>query len=255
MQFGGIDGKVAIVTGAGRNIGRAYARALAGEGARVVVADVDEAAAKETAGELATEGFPAVPAVADVSSEDATRAMVDVAVAEFGGIDILVNNAGLWRGVEFEEAHEIPLERWNRMQSVNFTGMWLATKAVVPAMIDRGGGVVVNQSSIGAYLAGPGMAHYAASKGAVNALTKALARDLGGYGIRVNALAPGVIANEATLHNVPEDMLDALEVQQSLKRRGEEGDLVGPLLFLISDASRFVTGQVLVVDGGLVLLG
>lgn len=251
----GLKGKVAVVTGAGNNIGRAYATSLAGHGVSVVVADINGAAAKEVASELTAAGHVALAAEVDIADPEATVRLADTVGEAYGHLDILVNNAGLWKGVEFEEAHEIPVERWQRMQDVNYTGTWLVTRAMVPLLIEAGGGAIVNQSSVGAYLAGPGMAHYAASKGAVNALTKALARDLGEYGIRVNAIAPGVIANEATLSNVPEEMLDALEVQQCLKRKGSHQDLLGPLLFLCSDLSAFISGQVLVVDGGLVLLG
>jgi len=251
----GLDGKVAVVTGAGSNIGRAYATALAEHGVSVVVADINGATAKDTAAELVAAGHAASPAEVDIADPDGTERLADTVREAYGRLDIVVNNAGLWKGVEFEEAHEIPVERWRRMQDVNFTGTWLVTRALVPLLIEGGGGVIVNQSSVGAYLAGPGMAHYAASKGAVNSLTKALARDLGEYGIRVNAIAPGVIANDATLSNVPDEMLDALEVQQCIKRRGSHDDLLGPLLFFCSDLSAFISGQVLVVDGGLVQLG
>lgn len=255
MTLAGIDGKVAIVTGAGQGIGRGYALALGREGASVVVADVNAPLGEETTELVKKNGGSALFVETDVTSEASTAAMAQAAVNEFDRIDILVNNAGLWGGLKFQSPEEITTETWNRVMSVNVTGVWLCTKAVVPVMEQQGGGVIVNQSSVGAYVGGPLLSHYCTSKGAVNAFTKAMAKDLGESGIRVNALAPGVIATESTLTTASEDLLDMLEMQQCIKRKGTTEDLVGPMLFLASDASRFMTGQVIAVDGGLVLLG
>lgn len=255
MGVRGIEGKVAIVTGAGRGIGREYARAVSDAGAKCVVADLDEANGAETVELIKKDGGTAAFVKTDVSSEDSVKQMADFAVREYGGVDILVNNAGIWGGLEFDSPMDITLDLWNRVQAVNFTGVWLASRAVAPIMEERGGGVIINQSSVGAYLGGPALSHYCASKGAVNGVTKALAVDFGELNIRVNAIAPGIIATEATLQNVGDELLDSMEANQCLKRRGSTDDLIGPLLFFASDASRFVTGQVLVVDGGGIKIG
>ena len=255
MSMAGIDGKVAIVTGAGQGIGREYARALADQGATVVVAEINEEQGAETVELIEKDGGRAGFVRTDVADDASTQAMARFATDTFGGIDILVNNAGIWAGLGFEDPLEISPELWNRVQAVNVTGMWYATRAVAETMEARGGGVIVNQSSIGSYLGGPLMSHYCVSKAAVNGLTKAMARDLAERNIRVNAIAPGIVTTEATLSNVPDELLDALEAQQCIKRRGPPADLIGPLLFLCGDASRFMSGQVIVVDGGLVLLG
>lgn len=250
-----LERKVAVVTGAGRGIGRDYARALAAAGATVLIAELDAAAGDETAALVASEGGRAIAIPTDVTDETSVTAMVDRARDELGGVDILVNNAAIWGALRPATMTEITVEEWTRVLTVNVTGVWLTSRAVVPAMTERGGGVIVNQSSIGAYMGGPNVSHYATSKGAVNALTRAMARDLGPRGIRVNAIAPGQIANEATLSLVSEERLASMRAQQCLPRAGDAGDLCGPLLFLCSDAAAFMTGQVLVVDGGLVFLG
>jgi 3-oxoacyl-[acyl-carrier protein] reductase len=250
-----LDDKIAVVTGAGRGIGREYARALAADGATVVVAELDAAAGDETAALVSSDGGRAIAVPTDVTDEASVTAMVDRVTAELGGIDVLVNNAAIWGTLRPATMTDITLDEWTRVLTVNVTGVWLTSRAVVPAMTERGGGAIVNQSSIGAYMGGPNVSHYATSKGAVNALTRAMARDLGPLGIRVNAIAPGQIANEATLNLVSEERLASMRVQQCLSRAGDAADLCGPLLFLCSDAAGFMTGQVLVVDGGLVFLG
>jgi NAD(P)-dependent dehydrogenase (short-subunit alcohol dehydrogenase family) len=250
-----LAGRCGIVTGAGRGIGREYARALARDGAAVVIAEIDEAAGAETARMIESDGGRAVAVRTDVTDESSVTTMAAEALGALGGIDFLVNNAAIWGGLRPAPMTDVTLDEWSRVLTVNVTGVWLASRAVVPAMIERGGGAIVNQSSIGAYLGGPNVSHYATSKGAVNALTRAMARDLGDHGIRVNAIAPGQIANEATLGLVSEQRLESMQAQQCLKRAGDTDDLCGPLLFLLSDAARFMTGQVLVVDGGLVFLG
>ncbi|MCX2934421.1 glucose 1-dehydrogenase [Mycobacterium sp. CVI_P3] len=251
----GITGKVAIITGAGRGIGREYARALAKAGASCVVAEWDEVNGAETAAIIEKEGGVALFVKTDVANEESVANMVASTVAQFGGVDILVNNAGIWGGLEFDSPEDISLELWNKVQSVNFTGSWLVARAVAPVMERRGGGTIINQSSVGAYLGGPALSHYCASKAAVNGLTRALAVDFGDANIRVNAIAPGIIETEATLSNVGDELLDSLEATQCLKRRGGTDDLIGPVLFFASDASSYITGQVLVVDGGGVKLG
>ncbi len=250
-----LAGKCGIVTGAGRGIGREYARALARDGAAVVIAEVDEAAGAETATIIENDGGQALAVRTDVTDEASVTAMAAAALTSFGGVDFLVNNAAIWGALRPATMTDVTIDEWTRVLTVNVTGVWLASRAVVAPMVERGGGVIVNQSSIGAYLGGPNVTHYATSKGAVNALTRAMARDLGPQGIRVNAIAPGQIANEATLNLVSPERLESMRAQQCLDRAGTTDDLCGPLLFLLSDAAQFMTGQVIVVDGGLVFVG
>jgi NAD(P)-dependent dehydrogenase (short-subunit alcohol dehydrogenase family) len=246
--------KVAIVTGAAQGIGQAYAAALAGAGASIVIADVDAPRGEVTAKSIADTGGAASFIAADVSSEAAVDMLVQSTLEQYGGVDILVNNAGVWGKAE-KDRLATSLDAWNRMFAVNVTSMFLLSRAVAPTMIQRGGGAIINQSSIGAYLGSARMPHYSTSKGAVNALTKTLAKELGPHGIRVNAIAPGCIATEGTLAQMGREGVEAFLSLQCLKRIGETDDLTGPLLFLASDQSKFVTGQVLVVDGGVYLLG
>jgi NAD(P)-dependent dehydrogenase (short-subunit alcohol dehydrogenase family) len=250
-----LNGKVAIVTGAGQGIGRAYAEALAGAGAAVAVADIDTPNGEETAKLIVDAGGRAIFVETDVASEPSVQHLVETTVDQLGGVDIIVNNAGIWGQAEKSRLAETTLDYWNKMLAVNLTSMFLLVKAATPVMIARGGGAIVNQSSIGAYLAGVNMPHYCTSKAGVNALTKTMAKDLGPHGIRVNALAPGCIATEGTLGQIGEVGLQRFVDQQCLKRTGQTDDMTGPLLFLVSDQSKFITGQVLVVDGGVHMLG
>jgi NAD(P)-dependent dehydrogenase (short-subunit alcohol dehydrogenase family) len=250
-----LDGKVAIVTGGGQGIGRDYAHGLAREGAAVVIADINEANAKAVESELTAEGHSALAVATDVSDEDSTQEMARRAAETFGGIDILVNNAAIYHGLPYESIEEMPVDRFDRVMAVAVKGTWLATRAVLPYMRQRGGGAIVNQGSTAAHHHAPRRMHYNVSKVAVHGLTKSLAKELGADNIRVNCIAPGAIDTEATLTGVPKEALDRLATMQLIKRQGHTDDLVEPLLFLVSDRSAFMTGQVLVVDGGVVLQG
>jgi NAD(P)-dependent dehydrogenase (short-subunit alcohol dehydrogenase family) len=236
--------RVVIVTGAGRGLGRAFSTAFAEAGARVAAADIDEAAAMETADLVGGLGLRV-----DVSDSASVRAMVEAVVESFGGIDALVNNAGLYAGLHRAPFHELDEDEWDRTMSVNLKGPWLCSSACLPAMRERGGGAIVNVASATVFSGSPEWAHYVASKGGVIALTRVMAREAGEFGIRVNALAPGFILTEASREMI-EDAETYGVARGSIKRSAHPEDVVGAAVFLALGASEFITGQTLIVDGG-----
>ena len=240
-----LQDKVVIVTGAGKGIGRALAERFAGAGSKVVVNDVDTGAVDETVAAIIDAGGTAMAGVADVSDSTAVGAMIDAVMAEHGRIDVLVNNAGLVSPMlHFFEADEA---WWRRIIDVNLTGHFLVSHPVARIMAKQGGGAIINMSSGGATRAHRSFTAYDATKGGIEALTRAMALDLGPYGIRVNALMPGSIDTSGmTLEqrqyrgeNVP------------LGRIGEPHDMTGAALFLASDDAAYITGDVIKVDGGM----
>jgi len=240
------DGKVAIVTGAAGGIGEAYARALSAGGASVVIADIDETRGSAVATSLEKTGGKALYLRADVGSADSARELADQAAESFGRIDFLVNNAALFGGMKLDPLIEVDLDYYDRFMRINMHGSLLTTRAVLPYM-RRQGGAIVNQSSTAAYMS-YGM--YSVAKYGLNALTFALARELGPLGIRINAIAPGPTETPALLGVVSKPQLDAIVATMPIARLGRPDDLVGALLFLLSDEARWVTGHVLNVDGG-----
>src|SRR5581483_1926363 len=241
-----LEGKVAIVTGGGQGIGMRYCRGLAAEGAKVVVADIAEEAAKEVAGEI---GGLAVRV--DVSDEDSTRQMAAAALDSYGRIDILVNNAAIFTELLPRKGFEdIPVEEWNRVMAVNVRGAWLCCRAVAPVFRQQRSGVVVNISSGTIYNGSPGFMHYVSSKAALWGMTHCLANEMGEYGVRVNAITPGLTSSERVQEKVDGAYLEARAQSRRFKREQRPEDLVGTMVFLCSDASAFMTGQVVNVDGG-----
>jgi 3-oxoacyl-[acyl-carrier protein] reductase len=248
-----LQGRVAIVTGGGHGIGRAYALGLAGEGASVVIAEIDAAAAEKVAQEIEAQGGQALAVPTDVSNEESTQAMAHRTVDRFGGIDILVNNASIFATVPMSRVgfEQISVEEWDRLMAVNLKGPWLCCRAVVPYMRQRGKGKIINISS-GTILDGGGgtRAHYIASKAGVMGLTRVLAVELGKDNICVNTIAPGSTLSE---ENPSEEVLRFRQSRvgdRALARVERPEDLVGTVLFLASDDSDFITGQMIVVDGG-----
>jgi NAD(P)-dependent dehydrogenase (short-subunit alcohol dehydrogenase family) len=244
-----LTGRVAVVTGAGRGIGAAYATALASHGAKVVVADIDAEAAASCAKRLSADGHTAVDATVDISDRDSTLALASRVHDEFGAAHIVVNNAAIYHSMRLDRQLDVDIDYWRRVFSVNLDGALLVTQAFAPLLISAGWGRVVMQSSVAAYSGGGGA--YGVSKLALLGLTRGFARELGEHGVTVNGIAPGPVLNEATAATVPEDKVSALVSSGALKRAGSEDDLVGALLFLCSDLSAWMTGQTLIVDGGI----
>ncbi len=244
------SGIVAIVTGGAMGIGLAIVRALLAEGAQVVIADSAGAAEAAEAEGGARKGVVGVSC--DVSSRSDTEAMATAALEAFGRIDVLVNNAGIYSTLEMTPFEDLDIDEWRRVLEVNVIGQAMATRAVVPAMRRQGGGSIVNLSSGTPFKGVPFMLHYVASKGAVNAMTRALAKELGATDIRVNGVAPGFTLSDGVRAN-PHQMEKLQEVSRQarvIQRDQHPEDIVGAVIFFASQDSAFVTGQTLVVDGG-----
>jgi 3-oxoacyl-[acyl-carrier protein] reductase len=246
MRF---EGKVAVITGAGAGIGRGYAAGFACEGAAVVVVDVDDEGADQTVRLVQSEGGRAVAVHADVTDDTAVADMVATAVSTFGGIDILVNNAARHLG-RTHECLGIPADEWRLVLDVNVVGPLVCAQACRAAMVARGGGVVVNQSSVAAWVASGGA--YGVSKLALNRLTMALAQELAVDAIRVVGIAPGVIGSEAVLAAMSPADVTRLKGEQLIPRTGRIEDCVQLALFLCSTEASFITGHTMAVDGGYV---
>src|SRR5262245_57249780 len=247
-----LAGRVAIVTGAGRGLGRAYAEGLAGEGARVVVAEMRAEQGEGTAAAIRDAGGELLAVATDVSDEASVAAMVQATLDRYGRIDALVNNAAMFAGLARKPFDTITVEEWDRVMAVNVRGVWLCCKAVVPTMREQRRGKIINISSDTILAGVPYFLNYVASKGAVMALTRALARELGEWNICVNTVAPGYTHTEATEPHIA-TTLPAILAQRALKRDEVPADMVGTILFLASDESNFMTGQMLATNGGHVL--
>ena len=251
MTQGRFEGKVVVITGGGAGIGRTYGLRFAGEGAAIVVADVDAAAGERMVKELQVDGYRGLSFPMDVRDTEAAEAMAQAAVDSFGGVDILINNAG----IHLEHA-QLPftleaVPKWREVFDVNVIGALVCSAACRDAMAARGGGAIVNMSSMAAY--GGGGA-YSVSKLALNSLSVSLAAELGPLNIRVNGIAPGLVNSEAAVEwwNGPDrvGIREALVNGQMIKRHGLMDDLANAALFLCSEEASFITGQTILVDGG-----
>jgi NAD(P)-dependent dehydrogenase (short-subunit alcohol dehydrogenase family) len=244
--MGQLDGKVAVVTGAAQGIGSAIADGLAREGARIVVADLRGA-------EQAAAQYPdGVGLTIDVSSEQDVVRMVEETVERCGSLDVLVNNAGLYATLEMRPFTEIPVDEWRRVMDVNVASMFLTCRAAVPVMREAGGGAIVNISSGTPFRGVPFLLHYVTSKGAIVAFTRALAKELGKDGVRVNCVAPGFTISQGVLDNpeVIEKLRDISVAARTIQRDQVPEDVVGAVVYLAGPTASFVTGQTIVIDGG-----
>lgn len=243
---------VAIVTGGAGGIGEAVARAIAARGAHIAVADLRPEAAEQVAARLRADGLAAEAFGVDVSSEQSVRAMADAVLSRRGRIDILVNNAGVESAKPFLE---IGLDEYERVMRVNTTGVWLCCQAVIPTMLRQGGGRIVNVTSVAGQLGGGllGTVAYSTSKGAVNSMTKALAREFAKAGIRVNAVSPSLTMTDFAqrqLDRLAPDTLDRVIARTPIGRVGQAEEIAAAIAFLVSDEASFMAGHVMNVDGG-----
>lgn len=251
----GLTGKVAIVTGAARGIGLAYALGLARAGAHVVLADILPTADAEADVRACASG-EVLGVRLDVTDMGSARAMSDEVERRLGRIDVLVNNAGLFDGLKYQPFSDIDEAEWDRVMQVNVKGVWHCVKAVTPRMRAQGYGKIVNIASAMILKGAPEFAHYVASKGAVWALSRALSRELGPHGIRVNCVTPGLTMSQAARNVMRASGAEGREqvraAEAALRRPQTPEDLVGTIVFLASPASDFITGQTINVDGGVV---
>jgi len=241
-----LAGKVAIVTGGARHIGAVYCRKLAAEGAAVIIADVLDG--DKVVQEITAAGGRAMALKVDVSKQEDTIQMAAETVKTFGRIDILVNNAAIFINIQRQPFYEITAEEWDRVSAVNIKGPFLCAKAVFPQMKEQRSGKIINISSSTAFAGTPLFLHYVASKAALIGMTRSLAREVGEFGICVNAIAPGLVQHEG--QTAPKEFTEFQLKARSIKRLQTPEDLLGVLVYLASLDSDFVTGQTILVDGG-----
>lgn len=244
-----LAGRVAIVTGGARHIGAAYSRKLAEQGAAVVIADILDG--EPVASEIRAAGGEALALKIDVSDEADTDRMALETVKAFGRIDILVNNAAIFINIQRHPFYEITAEEWDRVSAVNIKGPFLCAKAVFSQMKEQRFGKIINISSSTAYWGTPNFLHYVASKAALIGMTRSLAREVGEFGICVNAIAPGLVEHEG--QNAPRALTELQLKERSIKRLQTPEDLLGVITYLASSDSDFVTGQAIVIDGGSIM--
>jgi 3-oxoacyl-[acyl-carrier protein] reductase len=247
-----LEGKRALITGAGQGIGRAIALRFASEGAAVAVSDLNERGAHDVAAEIEAAGGRALPVALDVADRASVAAGVSASLEALGGLDALVNNAGIFSTLRMGPFEQIGEEEFSRVMAVNVTGTFNCCQAVAPTLRAQRSGSIVNLSSGTVRMGRPYYAHYVTSKAAVVGMTRALANELGEDDVRVNAIMPGSIRTEIPRDTVTPEQAQAIVARQALKRQMVPDDIVGTIVFLASDDSRMLTGQTIVVDGGLI---
>ena len=244
-----LEGRVAIVTGGGISIGKAYSLGLAREGAKVVIADLNAEGGALTAKEIQDKGGQAISVPTDVSDKASTEAMAKAALDAFGRIDILVNNAAWFATLPLRDLEEIEVDEWDRVMAINLRGPFLCVRAVVPEMKRRQWGRIINISSSSVLSGNPRRIHYVVSKMGIIGLSRSLAGSLGDYNILVNSIMPGGVMDESTIAAYGREFYERPQTRP-LKRVQVPEDLVGTVIFLSSDDSDFITGQNILVDGG-----
>lgn len=251
-----LQGKVAIITGASRGLGKAFALRFAEEGAKLLLTTTSLERAKGTVDEIKAKGTEVAIMEADIAQESDTQKIAEKVMQEYGRVDVLLNNAAIWYGINAKPWDLWTVEEWDRIFSVNVKGTWLVCKAIAPLMVKQSGGKIINiASNVAQVPAASFFMPYSCGKGAIYTMTHALARALGASNINVNAIAPGYTASEASLNQDGSDQtFELANSEQSLKRREQPSDLVGAAVFLASADSDFISGQVLYIDGGTVML-
>ncbi|MGH1575784.1 SDR family NAD(P)-dependent oxidoreductase [Planktotalea sp.] len=244
-----LNGKRVIVTGAAGGLGRAFCESLAAAGAKVVAADIDEAGAAQTAKDICANGDTCISGGVDVASGESCDALIAQVVNAFGGVDVLVNNAALYGTLNRAPFEQLEDAEWDRVLSVNVKGVWNMTRVASNALKASGSGSIINIASATVYSGSPEWMHYVASKGAVIAMTRVMAKELGGDNVRANVIAPGITLTEASM-TLMDDAKTYGASRAALKRNGEVDDICGGVLYLASDLSKYTSGQTLVIDGG-----
>jgi 3-oxoacyl-[acyl-carrier protein] reductase len=245
-----LTGRVVIVTGGGKGIGKVYSQEFARAGARVAAADIDAAAAEEVAKGIVAEGHQAIGIKTDVTDAESARAMAAAAIASFGTIDVLINNASLMSVLPRRSWLEIPDDEWDRVMAVNLRGLFICCRATFPAMREQGRGKIVNISSSRVWEGNPNRLHYTTSKAGVIGFTRALSREVAEFGITVNAVTPGLTLSDTQVSSSSNNYLAATAAGRAIARPQVPEDLVGAVMFLSCAASDFMTGQTVNVDGG-----
>lgn len=245
----GLEGKRVVVTGAAGGLGRAFAQDFAKSGAVVMAADINADGLEETAAGIEQSGGICHVAVLNVTDAQSCADLATLARAKMGGVDVLVNNAAIYATLKRAPFMEIPESDWDKAMAVNVKGVWQVSRAIAPLMQDQGVGSIINIASATVFSGSPEWMHYVASKGAVIAMSRVMAKELGGDNIRVNVIAPGFTLTEASYGHI-EDAQNYGVGRAALKRNAESEDITGGVLYLASPLSSFVTGQTLVIDGG-----